>query len=151
MGERQAAGGRGGVPRREAADRAERGAAGEPGQRDGPPELRDERQLHQPGAGADRAVQRPGRRLPAAGLYAAEGAGREGGGAAPGEGGSQAYQAVAQAGGVYRGIVGRAVQARPLPLLIRYFLVATLLSRRPMLPSIGPHTGAFGEEDYYNG
>ena len=38
-----------------------RGPAGEPGQRDRPPELRDERELHQPGAGADRTVDRAGR------------------------------------------------------------------------------------------
>ena len=38
-----------------------RGPAGEPRQRDRPPELRDERQLHQPGAGADRAVERASR------------------------------------------------------------------------------------------
>ena len=72
LGKRQAAGGRGGVPRRQAADRAVRGAAGEPGQRHRPSELRHERQLHQPGAGADRAVQRAAGTVPAAGLHAAE-------------------------------------------------------------------------------
>ena len=44
VGERQAAGGRSGVPRRQAADRAVGGPPGEPGQRHRPPKLRDERQ-----------------------------------------------------------------------------------------------------------
>ncbi len=119
VGERQAAGRRGGVPRRQAADRAERGTAGEPGQRHRPSELRDERQLHQPGAGADRAVQRAGRQVRAAGVHAAEGAGREGGRTAPGEGRRQADQADSGAGGVYRRPGVRAVQARSVSLLER--------------------------------
>src|SRR5271163_4175612 len=41
-GERQAAGGRGGVPLRQVADRAVRGRRVSPGECDGPPELRDE-------------------------------------------------------------------------------------------------------------
>ena len=44
----------------------------------------------------------PRRQVRAAGLYAAQGAGREGGGTAPGEGRRQVDQADAGAGGVYR-------------------------------------------------
>ena len=66
VGKRQAAGGRGGVPRRQAADRAERGTAGQSGQCHRPSELRDECQLHQPGAGTDRTVHRARRPVRAA-------------------------------------------------------------------------------------
>ena len=52
------------VPRRAHGDRAERGSAAEPRQRHRPPVVRDVQLVHQPGAGADRAVHR-GRRLPA--------------------------------------------------------------------------------------
>ena len=54
--ERQAAGRRDRVPGRQAHHPAVGGPAGESRQRHGPSELRDERLLHQPDAGADRAV-----------------------------------------------------------------------------------------------
>ena len=44
------------VPRRQADHPARQGPPGEPGLRHRPPELRDEFELHQPGAGPDRAV-----------------------------------------------------------------------------------------------
>ena len=53
-------------------------------------------------------------------LYAAEGAGREGGGAASGEGRRQADQAVAAAGGIYRRSRVGAVQARSVSVLGRF-------------------------------
>ena len=59
VGQREAAGRRGRVPGRQAPDRIERRPPGEPGQCDGAPLLRDERLVHQPGAGAARAVARP--------------------------------------------------------------------------------------------
>ena len=81
----QAAGRRDRVPGRQEDHPAGRGPPGEPGLRDRPPELRDERHLHQPGAGADRAVGQQGQvREP--GLRPAQAPGREGGGAAPGQG-----------------------------------------------------------------
>ena len=52
----QAAGRRGRVPGRQEDHRAGQGPAGQSGLRDRPSELRHERVLHQPGAGADRAV-----------------------------------------------------------------------------------------------
>ena len=52
----QAAGRRGRVPGRQEDHRARQGPAREPWLRHRPPELRHELQLHQPGAGADRAV-----------------------------------------------------------------------------------------------
>ena len=63
---------------------AGRGAAGEPGLRDGPSELRDEQQLRQPDAGADRPVGEHGQ-LQGRRLRAAEEAGRGSGAAASGK------------------------------------------------------------------
>ena len=71
VAQRQAAGRRGRVPGRQAHDRAGRGPAGEPGLRHRPSELRHERLVHQPGAGADRAVAAR-RELREQGLRAAE-------------------------------------------------------------------------------
>ncbi len=81
LAQRQAAGGRGGVPRRQADHPPGGGAARQSWLRYGTSELRHERVLHQPGAGADGAVaeRRP---LRAQGLRAAEAPGREGGYAA---------------------------------------------------------------------
>ena len=56
MGQRQAAGRRDRVPRRQPHHPSVGGPAGQSRQRHGPSELRDERLLHQPDAGADRAV-----------------------------------------------------------------------------------------------
>ena len=47
-------------PRRQEDHRPVQGPPGEPRQRHRPPELRDELELHQPGAGADRAVDQGG-------------------------------------------------------------------------------------------
>ncbi len=98
-------------PGRQAADRALRGPAGEPRQRHGAPELRDERQLHQPSAGADRAMDRAAGQIREAGLRAAAPPRRESGGAAPGQGRRQVDDAFQQAGGVSGAKPKRAVQA----------------------------------------
>ena len=60
LAQRQAAGRRDRVPRRQADPAAGRGPAGEPRLRHRPPELRDVGLVHQPDAGADRAVDQPG-------------------------------------------------------------------------------------------
>ena len=59
VAQREAAGRRGRVRRRQAPDRPGRRAPGEPRLRHRPSQLRHVRQLHQPGAGADRAVAEP--------------------------------------------------------------------------------------------
>ena len=68
--ERQAAGRRVDLPRRQRDHRALRGSPDEPRQRDRPPVVRDVELLHQPGARADRDLHQarglPGRRLRAA-------------------------------------------------------------------------------------
>ncbi len=56
VGEHQAAGRPRDLPGRQAPHRARRGPAGEPRLRDRPPVVRDVELVHQPGAGADRAV-----------------------------------------------------------------------------------------------
>ena len=56
VGQHQAAGRSHHLPRRQADHPAGRGAAGEPGLRHRPPELRHELVVRQPGAGADRAL-----------------------------------------------------------------------------------------------
>ena len=61
MAQREAAGGRDRVPGRQAHHSPVARAPGESRQRHGPSELRDERVLHQSGAGADRAVRKPGK------------------------------------------------------------------------------------------
>ena len=74
---------------------------GEPRQRHGAPELRDVGQLHQPDAGADRAVDQAGP-VREEGLRAAQAPRREGRGAAPRQGRRQADQAQRQAGHLSR-------------------------------------------------
>ncbi len=66
------------LPGRQAADRSGQGPAGQSRLRHRPSELRDERVVHQPGAGADRAVDQS-RQIREQGLRAAEAPGREGG------------------------------------------------------------------------
>ena len=116
MGERQAAGRRDRVPRRPPHHPPVGGQAREPRQRHGSSELRHERLLHQPNAGAARAVEQS-RHLQERGLHPAEAARREGGAAAPCQGRRQAHQAHLRAGGLYRRAGGRPLQARLLPLL----------------------------------
>ena len=96
--------------------RAGQGAAGEPRLRDRPSELRDERLVHQSGAGPARAVDQS-REVPAPSVHVAQGAGREGRGAASREGRRRADQADPQAGGIHRRGAGRAVQDGPVSLL----------------------------------
>ena len=73
-----------------------RGPAREPRQRHGPPELRDVLLLHQPDAGADRAVHQPGQ-VREEGLHAAQAPRREGRAPAPRQDRRQAHQAQRQA------------------------------------------------------
>ena len=96
--------------------RAGRRAAGEPGLRHRPPQLRDEQQLLEPDPGADRSVEEP-RQLQAGCLHAAQALGRRGGAAAPGEDRREAEHAYAEAGRLSGRAGGRAVQGRPLSLL----------------------------------
>ena len=116
VGRGQAAGRRGRVPRRQASDRAGQGPSGESRLRHRPPELRDVRQLHQPGAGPDRAVAEP-RQLRAQGLRPAEAPGREGRPPPPRQDRRQADRTDGKAGRLYQRAAGRPVQAGPLPLL----------------------------------
>ena len=81
LGEHQAAGRPRHLPRRQAHHPARRRAAGEPRLRDGTPELRDVQLVHQPGDGADRAVERRAVRrqeIPGGRLRAAQASGRKG-------------------------------------------------------------------------
>ena len=71
MGERQAAGRRDRIPRSQAHHPFVRRPAGQSRQRHGPSELRDVVVVHQPDAGADRAVDQS-RQIREEGLYAAE-------------------------------------------------------------------------------
>ena len=66
VGQHQAAGRPRDLPRRQADHPARRRAAREPGLRHGPSVVRDELVVHQPGDGADRAVDRRARAAPAA-------------------------------------------------------------------------------------
>src|SRR5206468_597586 len=104
------------VPRRALDHRARRGAAPEPRLRDGPPELRDVEQLHEPGDGPDRAL--PERvSLREEGVHAAEAPGRARRAAAPREARGEADRDDEGAVGV-PGRAGRgAVQARSLQVL----------------------------------
>jgi adenosylhomocysteinase len=89
----QAAGRRNRVSRRQADRPLGRGPSREPGVRHGSPELRDERLLHQPGAGPDRAVDQA-RGVREEGLCAAQGARRKGRRAASGKDRRQADEIV---------------------------------------------------------
>ena len=91
--------------------RAGQGAARQSRLRHGPSELRHERLLHQPDAGADRALDQP-RQVPEEGLYPAEASRREGGGAASRQGRRASDQAFAQAVRLSRHQGIRAVQGR---------------------------------------
>jgi adenosylhomocysteinase len=112
----QAAGRRGRVPRRQEDHRAVQGAAGELRQCDRAPELRHELELHQSGAGADRALHQ-GRPVPERGVRAAKASRREGRQAPPRQARCEVDGAERQASGLYRRFAGRPVQARSLPLL----------------------------------
>ena len=71
MAQREAAGGRDRIPRRQAHHPFVARAPGQSRQRHGSSELRDERVVHQPGAGADRAVRQHGE-IREEGLHAAQ-------------------------------------------------------------------------------
>ena len=101
--EDQAAGPPRRVPGRQEDHRAVGGPPGEPRQRHRPPELRDERQLHQPDAGPDRAVDQPGD-LREQGLHPAQAPRREGGHAAPRQARREADQAAATEQADYIGV-----------------------------------------------
>ena len=84
----------------------------------GHPSLRDVGVVHQPDAGADRAVgQQQGRQVREEGLRAAEVAGREGGAAASRQDRRQADRAAQGPGRLYRRQAGRPVQGGSLPVL----------------------------------
>jgi adenosylhomocysteinase len=118
MDQHQAAGRRDRIRRRQAHHPAVGRPAGESRQRHGPSELRDVGLLHQPDAGADRAVrQQQGRQIREEGLCAAEIARREGGAAASRQDRRQADQAAAGPGRLYRRQAGRPVQGGSLPVL----------------------------------
>ena len=86
----------------------------------GHPSLRDVRVLHQPDAGADRAVrQQQGRQVQEGSLRAAEVAGREGGAAASGQDRRQADRTAQGPGRLYRRQGRRPVQERSLPAIER--------------------------------
>ena len=92
------------------------GPPGEPRQRHGASELRDVVVLHQPDAGADRAVDQS-RQVSEQGLYAAQASRREGRAASPRQDRRQAHQAQREAVDLYRGAGRRPVQGRSLPVL----------------------------------
>ena len=94
VAQRQAAGRRDRVPRRQAHHPAVRRPPGESRQRHGPSELRDVGVVHQPDAGADRAVDQS-RQVREEGLHAAQAPRREGRAAASRQDRRQADQAVA--------------------------------------------------------
>ncbi len=93
------------------------GPAGEPRQRHGPSVIRDVGLLHQPDAGADRALGQQQRQVCEEGLRAAEVAGREGGAAASRQDRRQADDAEQGTGRLYRRQAGRPVQERSLQVL----------------------------------
>ena len=96
--------------------------AGQSRQRYGPSELRDERIVHQPDTGADRAVDQSGS-LQERGLHPAEAARREGGAVAFGKGGSQVDRTQQGPSRLYRGACARPLQARSLPLLTLHVVI----------------------------
>ncbi len=115
--DRQAAGRPVDVPRRQDHHRAQRGPADEPRQRDRSPVVRDVELLHQPGAGADRAVHQD-RPVPDRRLHPAEAPRRGSRAAAPGRARRQPDRAQRRAGEVPRRPGGGPVQVRALPVLI---------------------------------
>ncbi len=92
------------------------GPSGEPGLRDGPPELRDEHVVHQPGAGPDGAVGGQ-EQLREQGLHAPQAARRRSRPAAPGQAGRQAHEADSGAGRLHRRPGRGAVQVGALSVL----------------------------------
>ena len=112
----QAAGRRVGLRRRPLRDRALGGPPAEPGQRDGPPLVRDVELVHEPDDRADRAVH-PARRLREARLHAGQAPRREGRPAAPRRARREAHAADARAGRVHRRARRGPVQAGSVPLL----------------------------------
>jgi hypothetical protein len=112
VGRDQAAGRPHHLPRRQAHHHAGQGAAGEPGLRHRPPQLRDVVELRQPDHRADRAVRPQGRLRRGQGLRAAQAPGREGRAAAAGHAQRPADRAERRAGGLHRRAQAGAVQAR---------------------------------------
>ncbi len=114
----QAAGGRDRVSERPPHHPAVGRPSGEPRQRDGSSELRDVGVVHQPDAGADRAVgEQQGRQVQEGSLRAAEVARREGRAAAPRQDRREAHRAARRPGLLHRRVEGRPVQGGSLPLL----------------------------------
>ena len=123
MEQHQAAGRRDRLPRRPPHHPAVGRPPGESRQRHGPSELRDVVVLHQPDAGADRAVDQS-RQVREQGLHAAQASRREGRAAASRQDRRQAHQAHRQAGDLYRRAAGRPVQERSLSVLIENALAS---------------------------
>ena len=119
----QAAGRRDRIPRRHRIILLSEGRLVNLGNAMGHPSLRDVGVVHQPDAGADRAVgQQQGRQVREEGLRAAEVARREGGAAASRQDRRQADQAAPRPGRIYRRQAGRPVQGGSLPVLISGWL-----------------------------
>ena len=89
----------------------------EPRLRDGTSELRDVRELYQPGDGADRAAHQL-HELRVQGVHAAEASRREGGAAAPRQARREADEAVEGPGGLPRRSARGAVQVGSLSVLV---------------------------------
>ena len=120
--EHQAAGGRVRVPRRPLGHRAGRGSPAEPRLRHRAPELRDVDELHQPGAGPDRAVTPRPTTTPLGVYMLPKHARREVARLHLDALGVRLTHAHRRPGRLHRHPRRRALQARPLPLL--QFLVA---------------------------
>ena len=113
VGQHQAAGRRDRLPGRPPHHPAVGRPPGEPRQRHGPSELRDVGVVHQPDAGADRAVrQQQGRQVQEESLRAAEVARREGRAAASRQDRREAHRAARRPGRLHRRAAGRPVQGR---------------------------------------
>jgi adenosylhomocysteinase len=112
----QAAGRRDRVPVRQPHHPAVGRPPREPRQRHGPSLVRDVVVVLEPDAGADRPVGQP-RQVREEGLHAAQGARREGRGAASREAGCEADQAAPRAGRLHRRAARRPLQAGALSLL----------------------------------
>ncbi len=127
MGQRQAAGRRDRIPRRQAHHPSVRRPAGQSRQRHGSSELRHVVLVHQPDAGADRIVEQS-RQVSEEGLYPAERARRESGAAASRQDRGSADQAFGQAIDLYRRAGRRAVQDRSISLLRTHCFAGTTVS-----------------------